>query len=411
MVIPKSIKDFVEQQKTIPLKELDDVEAGPQSVPYTEYWRRAVAAMLLSGRVRPNQNRSTNKTDITRICKEANFNQCLFESTAEFLVRAGIVGLGGFGDKFRTGDFWDAFWNRNLAGLRTASQNAFMRYMTQFSATQPKHSGAMTMDRPCDFLSLLIRALDGLALHWPQRDEVLVEFSKLPAPDLIALGREHGMKLSEFDVGRWKCWFETRGTEAFVHAFSSCEWYYVDDSEKPKWLIFSESARIMLGLDEPSKPLQLATEFHALPNLNILAGSDLSPKKLVPLFRFCKIHRIDRVFEFHLDKRRMAEMPSMTSAESELREVLADLDPLPATIERLLRDAPVKKTGKVQMRLCSALLEPENAEVLAAIKENRRLKNYLEPGSPPGYLLVKHGSDPYNFVKRCTELGFSVKRL
>ena len=36
---------------------------------------------------------------------------------------------------------------------------------------------------------------------------------------------------------------------------------------------------------------------------------------------------------------------------------------------------------------------------------------YLEPGAPPGYLLLKSRSDPDNFVRRCRDLGFEVYPL
>jgi hypothetical protein len=65
----------------------------------------------------------------------------------------------------------------------------------------------------------------------------------------------------------------------------------------------------------------------------------------------------------------------------------------------------------VRLRWCSALVKPESAEVLAAIREHPKLKGYLEPGAPPGYLLIKSRSDPSNFVRRCQDLGFQVEML
>ncbi len=52
-MIPQSIKQFVKQQSTKLVKDLvsESTEDEPR-VPYTEYWQRAVAAMLLSGRVK-----------------------------------------------------------------------------------------------------------------------------------------------------------------------------------------------------------------------------------------------------------------------------------------------------------------------------------------------------------------------
>ena len=50
-------------------------------------------------------------------------------------------------------------------------------------------------------------------------------------------------------------------------------------------------------------------------------------------------------------------------------------------------------------------------EVLAAIREHPQLKGYLEPGAPPGYLLLKSRSNPDNFVRRCQDLGFAVHTM
>jgi hypothetical protein len=63
------------------------------------------------------------------------------------------------------------------------------------------------------------------------------------------------------------------------------------------------------------------------------------------------------------------------------------------------------------IRWCSALVKPENAEVLAAMREHPKLKGYLEAGAPPGYLLIKPMSRPDNFLRRCRELGFEVNAL
>ena len=43
--------------------------------------------------------------------------------------------------------------------------------------------------------------------------------------------------------------------------------------------------------------------------------------------------------------------------------------------------------------------------------EHPQLKGYLEPGAPPGYLLLKSRSNPDNFVQRCQDLGFEVTSL
>ena len=81
---------FVERQTTLPFANLFEDNDAPV-YPYGDNWRRAVAAMLLSGRIAPKGDGFPNKTDMNRICKEANFDQSLFEATGRFPVTAKIV--------------------------------------------------------------------------------------------------------------------------------------------------------------------------------------------------------------------------------------------------------------------------------------------------------------------------------
>jgi hypothetical protein len=46
-------------------------------------------------------------------------------------------------------------------------------------------------------------------------------------------------------------------------------------------------------------------------------------------------------------------------------------------------------------------VQPEDAEVLAAIRAHPRLKGYVQPGAPHGYLLIKSQSRVDNFIWRC----------
>ena len=78
---------------------------------------------------------------------------------------------------------------------------------------------------------------------------------------------------------------------------------------------------------------------------------------------------------------------------------------------RSLLETKSRVGGVVGIRWCSALVKPENADVVQAIREHPQLKGYLEPGAPPGYLLLKSRSNPDNFVRRCQELGFQVNAL
>jgi hypothetical protein len=71
----KMIKQFAEKQDRIPSPE-DEPE-----YPYSGYWWKAVAYTLLLGRFRPKSYKlSPTLTDVTRVCKEANFNQYFFSN-------------------------------------------------------------------------------------------------------------------------------------------------------------------------------------------------------------------------------------------------------------------------------------------------------------------------------------------
>jgi hypothetical protein len=60
-------------------------------LPYGSYWYRAVACILLSGRVQAKQDGTPNMTDVKRVGMEANFNQYLTERIGKFLVATGVI--------------------------------------------------------------------------------------------------------------------------------------------------------------------------------------------------------------------------------------------------------------------------------------------------------------------------------
>jgi hypothetical protein len=106
----------------------------------------------------------------------------------------------------------------------------------------------------------------------------------------------------------------------------------------------------------------------------------------------------------------MAQQPAGASPGEELRKALEGLDPLPPTIAELLVTQS-KLGGQIGIRGCSALVKPESEAMLKAIRQHPNLKGYIEAGAPPGYLLIKPNSDPYNFIQRCRMLGFTVTNL
>ena len=404
--LPASIRAFSEAQRTIAVERI--TKSAESSVfPYSDYWKRAVAAMLLSGRVKPKNDGSPNRTDVNRICKEANFNQHLFERFGRFLVHANIIEPTR-SRQYQAGQHATGFWNRDVETMREASRRAFLAFVTPHTAYRVWRPTAATVSHLDAFFGAFAQAFKGKALRQDTLGEVFAQFGRLPQGDLHRLAKRITPEIDECECD-WTSWLDKPGQEALLMAIYLCHWAYGATYRKQDWIYVSDVARIMLGLQRPPSRERGPTELHVLPNLCVLAGSDLPPEKLVPLFRACKIKRIDRVLEFQLNKRRLAETPASGNAASQLRAILKELEPLPATVESLLGTRPT--TGKVRIRGCSALVKPEDAEVLDAIRKHRRLKGYLEGGAPPGYLLIRSNSDPHNFVRRCQELGFRVESL
>lgn len=404
VVLPASIQAFVDIQPTLPLDDADQA-SDSRPYPYSEYWRRATAAILLSGRVKPKIDGAPNMTDVNRIGKEANFNQYLFEQIAKLFVAANIISVSKGKREYVPGEYAEAYWQRDLKSLQPAMRHAFLEFIQQFTGYQiwrPTIAFSSQLDL---FATLFASAFTGLSLPEDQMGTILHAFSQLPASDLEQLAQTLGFTTEPLAATSWHAWLDPKGQEAFISALAMCDWAYVHKAQDQRWLYFSDQARIMLGLDEPPQLPPFAMEFNALPNLCVFAGADLPSETLVPLFRYCKIRRIDRVFEFQLDKKQFTETPSQASAQHELHTVLQALDPLPATIESFLNTKPMA-IGEIRIRGCSAIVKPENREVLEAIKAHRRLKGYLEARAPDGYLLHQAKVESASVYPALPGIGF-----
>jgi hypothetical protein len=409
VTLPDSIRDFVERQARVPLESLFEDRETP-FYPYCEYWRRAVAAMLLSGRIAAKDDGFPNMTDVNRICKEANFDQYLFEATSRFLVTAKIIQPNKQGSRYKPAKFSDAFWNHQLQPLRETARQAFLELVQQFTPFRVWRPTVATSSMLDVLVALFAAAFQDLPIRRDDAGKVFLEFSKLPTSDLIGLGKQLGLRTFQCDAEAWDSWLDEPGQQALLSALYYSSWAYTTDHQKQSWIYLSDTARIILGLVAPPELPTPVVDFKVLPNLCVLAGADLPPEKLVPLFRHCKINRIDRVFEFQLDKRQLTETTSQEPLVRKLREVLEESGPLPATADSLLRHRPLGG-GEIRIRSCSAIVQPESAEVLDAIRQHSRLKGYLEAGAPKDYLLIRQQSNPRNFVQRCEELGFRVTIL
>jgi hypothetical protein len=407
--LPESLRRFVERQTTMPVTDLWNGDRKEQHSPYGSYWYRAVACILLSGRVQAKGDGAPNMTDVNRVGKEANFNQYLTERIGKFLVASEVVRFDRQG-RYEAGPDRAAFWDHDAARLPAITRQAVLRlvgYQTGHPLWHPKAPEDWCL---IEFLSLFFTCFRGLALVESKVGQILHDFTQLPEDDLIQVARGLGIASNRVDVARWSQRLDARAQKALVAALYTAEWAYYAEHKKTGWWFASPIGLAMLGLAPPPSAPELATLFKTQPDLSVFAGAGLAWEKLVPLFRYGTIQRIDQVYEFRLDRKRLAGSPSSSAPGEELREVFRELEPLPPSVADLLATRS-KVGGKVGIRWCSALVKPESSETLAAIREHPQLKGYLEPGAPPGYLLLKSRSNPDNFVRRCQDLGFDVHSM
>jgi hypothetical protein len=202
VTLPGSIRDFVERQATLPLETLFE-DSDPPLYPYCEYWRRAVAGMLLCGRIAPKNDGLPNMTDVNRICKEANFDQYLFEATGRFLIAAKIIRPNEKRSRYEPAKFSEAFWNHQLRCLQEAARQGFLEVVQQFTPFRVWRPTLAVSSMLDGLVTLFATAFAGLAVPRDQAGNVFLEFSKLPSRDLIDLGKQAGLKAhhSDYSLG------------------------------------------------------------------------------------------------------------------------------------------------------------------------------------------------------------------
>jgi hypothetical protein len=407
--LPQSLRRFIEQQTTLAVADLWDDEREEQRSPYGSYLYRAVACILLSGRVQPKYDGTPNRTDVNRVGKEANFNQYLTERIGNFLVAMHVVQVDREG-RYEAGPNLDALWDQDVGRLPGITRQAVLDLIQRHTGFQPWRPTTIQHAHLIEFLALFFACFRGRALAEPRAGQIFRDFARLPENDLVRAAHDLGLEPDDGAPGHWQDWLDDKGQKALTTALYEAEWAYYAEREQAGWIFASPVGLGLLGLEAVPPAPDLSTVFRAQPDLSVFAGAGLGWETLVPLFRHATIRRIDQVYEFRLDRKRLAESPSDSDPGEQLRGALRVLEPLPSPVLNLLGTKP-KVGGQVGIRWCSALVKPENADVLAAIRSHPRLKGYLEPWAPPGYLLVKSRSDPDNFVRRCRDLGFAVNPL
>jgi hypothetical protein len=398
--IPPALQAWVDSQTTMAPPKDDPV------FPYSEFWWRAVACVLLSGRVRPKWEKNLpNLTDVTRFCKTANFNQYYFQTAAEFLVAGDVVAANFNECYYQPGKHFEDFWSRDLRRIKTVAQKGLISLISRLT---PFHSWRPTLffDGVYALLAAFFAALEGRALLASQFGKSLLAFSKLPERELTSFMEDLAIPLDE---ANWESWLDDKGQSALINALYTAAWAFETTKEKQDWFCLSQTGRVMLGLEPAPTAAPEAKDFKVLPDRSVLAGIDLDAKTLAVLFRHCRTKRIERILEFRVDAPALKEMPSTAPPGKELLNVLKPCAPLPPTVLEILKDGVPACGGPVLFRPCRGLIKIENPELLSLIRTHPRLKGYLDREAPPGYLIIKDGADPFRFIERCQQHGFEVK--
>ncbi len=160
-----------------------------------------------------------------------------------------------------------------------------------------------------------------------------------------------GLKIDDSAVAGWRKRLDAKGQAALVAAVNIAEWAYGAELRKNElvlrqshWHGHARSSRNALraqarnGVQGPKRSLRVR-------------GRGLAWEKLVPLFRYGTIKRIDQVFEFRLNRKRMAQSSATEDPGKVLSAVLRESGSLPATVENLLGTKP-KTGGKIGIRAC-----------------------------------------------------------
>ena len=411
--LSRSVRDFASSQRTRPFSDFfpDWKPRAKHSFPYHEYIYPMVAGLLLSGRVRSVQKDGLpNKTDIIRWCKASNFNPYLCEWVGNFLVRGGIIKRTF--DGFVRGPQIDAIETHDAKAAKKAFLTAFHDVLDSKTPrgvhryTYP-YSGGFE-----GYLRAFACAFRGLALAEDTLGETLLAFSELPRQNLEKAAGELATTLGDRVAGSY--WFDTPGQKAFISALSSVGGLsHVDDNDKRSWAYLTDDLYVILGLKSAKAKEAIAKEFVVQSDLTVVAGCHHPLDTLAMLCRFGTIASKGQTLTFKLDAKTIKESAHDKEAMTAFRKLLESHQAkLPSTVDSLLSSGKAGgELGKLQIRGCRALIKPATPELLTAIREHRRLKGYLMADSPPGYLLIKENSDPFNFSKRCREGGFDVEFL
>jgi hypothetical protein len=196
--LPEVLREFVARQPTIELDKVSTADREDEFSPYGTYYYRAVACVLLSGRVNPKGDDDPNMTDVNRFGKEANFNQYLTERVGKLLVAMDVVRDEQHGC-YAAGPHLDAFWDHDVEQLITISRLAVVRIVQRPAQLGYINRQDHRQDRAglIAFLTLFFACFKDLAIAEPALGQVFRDFAALPTDDLLAGARALGLEVRE----------------------------------------------------------------------------------------------------------------------------------------------------------------------------------------------------------------------
>ena len=406
-LMPASVRDFVNKWTTVPVAILwPDMPVGESCSIYSESWYRAVAAMMLSGRIQPTSEGRPNRTDALRFCKEANFNPAWLDELAWFLVQARII-LPKQKSGYHPGPALLAFDRHDFIELKAPVHDGVLKLLQEYTGSQVRRPTSESSARMIEFVTLFAAAFPGVGVRESDLFHIWRGLSELPVNDLVEWAMSLGITLQPHEVSSWHQWFDQKGVPALRQTLYSSRWAYVATHLNEIWFALSFDAQSMLGQIDPLPSRELTATLEVDDKGKILAGAGLPITTLAGLCKLCRVTKIRPVMEFQIDEKRMAQLPVSESPRDELRELLLPAGALTSGVEKLLGGETLRG-GHLTFAQCNAVIIPDNDEVAKAIRKHPRLKGYLATNAPAGLLLIKPESDPRNFLLRCRELGFIV---
>jgi hypothetical protein len=239
--LPQTVQLFIQHQTSLPVAELCNDEPEEQHSAYGSCWYRAVGGMLLSGPVSPKLDDYPNRTDINRICKEANFNQFLFERIAKLPVAAAVTKAERRG-QYAEGPNHAPFWAHDAERLPEITRQAVLRFVQEHTGYQPWRPTTVHASHLIEFLTVFFACCQGLAFREDQVGQVWHAFATLPAEDLLRVANGLGLKLAAHQCGGWSHWLDAKGQQALLSALYAAEWASYDERGKTGWVYPSWAA-------------------------------------------------------------------------------------------------------------------------------------------------------------------------